>query len=171
MRRRVYWLLPDLASARRTMDDLLLARIEERHIHFVGRDGIDMTGLHEANLLQTSDIVRAAQLGLVVGGASGAVIGVLTETFYPLFGDSPQWAVAAVLAMVGAPLGAWTASLIGASVPSHRLARFQPAIDGGQLLLMVDVPRSRVEEIEALLAAQHPEAHLEGLEPAIPAFP
>jgi hypothetical protein len=170
MRRRVYWLLPDLASARRTMDDLLLARIEERHIHFVGRDGVDMHGLHEANVLQTSDIVRAAQLGLVVGGASGAVIGVLTEAFFPLNG-SPQWAVAAVLAMVGAPLGAWTASLVGASVPSHRLARFRPAIDAGQLLLMVDVPRARVEEIEDLLAAQHPEAHLEGLEPNIPAFP
>ena len=28
MRRRIYWLLPDLASARRTMDDLLLARID-----------------------------------------------------------------------------------------------------------------------------------------------
>jgi hypothetical protein len=152
------------------MDDLLLARIEERHIHFVGRDGVDMQGLHEANVLQTSDIVRAAQLGLVVGGASGAVIG-LTEAFFPLIGGSPQWTVAAVLAMVGAPLGAWTASLVGASVPSHRLARFRPAIDAGQLLLMVDVPRARVEEIEDLLAAQHPEAHLEGLEPNIPAFP
>jgi hypothetical protein len=39
------------------------------------------------------------------------------------------------------------------------------------LLLMVYVPRTRVEEIEDLLAAQHPEAHLEGLEPNIPAFP
>jgi hypothetical protein len=171
MRRRVYWLLPDLASARRTMDDLLLARIEERHIHFVARDGVDMAGLHEANLLQTSDIVRAAQLGLVVGAASGAVIGVLTEAFFPLFGESPQWTVAAVLAMVGAPLGAWTASMVGASVPSHRLQRFQQAIASGQLLLMVDVPRWRLGEIEDRLAAEHPEARLEGIEPNIPAFP
>lgn len=171
MRRRVYWLLPDRASARRTMNDLLLARVEERHIHFVARDDVDMSGLHEANVLQTSDVVRAAQLGLVVGAASGAVIGVLAEAFYPLFGDSPQWAVAAVLAMIGAPLGAWTASMIGASVPSHRLARFRGAIDSGQLLLMVDVPRSRVDEIEDQLAAHHPEARLEGLEPNIPAFP
>src|ERR1700754_2520540 len=37
MRRRIYWLLPDLASARRTMDDLLLARIAEQHLHFVAR--------------------------------------------------------------------------------------------------------------------------------------
>lgn len=36
---------------------------------------------------------------------------------------------------------------------------------------MLDVPRSRVEEIEARLQASHPEAHLEGIEPNIPAFP
>ena len=33
MRRRMYYVMPDIASARRIMDDLLLARIEERHIH------------------------------------------------------------------------------------------------------------------------------------------
>ena len=35
MRRRLYYLLPDAGSARKIMDDLLLARIEERHIHFL----------------------------------------------------------------------------------------------------------------------------------------
>jgi hypothetical protein len=40
MRRRIYWLLPDVESARRTMDHLLLARIAEPHIHFVAREGI-----------------------------------------------------------------------------------------------------------------------------------
>ena len=44
MRRRIYWLLPDLASARKTMDDLLLARIHEGHIHFIGPQDADMTG-------------------------------------------------------------------------------------------------------------------------------
>ena len=171
MRRRIYWLLPDLASARRTMNDLLLARIDEGHIHFVASEDADMTGLHAANILQTSDVVRAAQLGLVLGAASGAVIGVLVALFFPLFGDSPQWGVAAVLAIVGAPLGAWMASMVGVSVPSHRLERFHSAIEAGQLLLMVDVPRSRVTEIEALLEAGHPEAHFEGVDPDIPAFP
>ena len=47
MRRRMYYVMPDLASARRTMDDLLLARIEERHIHFLAKPGTPMDGLHE----------------------------------------------------------------------------------------------------------------------------
>ncbi|RZU00957.1 DUF1269 domain-containing protein [Rivibacter subsaxonicus] len=171
MRRRVYWLIPDLASARRTMDDLLLARIEVSHIHFVGREGADLSGLHAANLLQTSDVVRSAQAGIVIGAAVGAVAGCLAAFLFADAGEPPQWGIAAVLAILGALIGAWASSMIGIATPSSRLKRFEPAIEQGQILLMVDVPRSRVLEVERRLEALHPEAHLEGVEPNIPAFP
>ena len=196
MSRRIYWLLPDANSARRTMNDLLLARISESHIHFVAPEGADTSGLHMANVLQTSDLLRSAQLGLVVGGATGAVAGALAAVFFPIAGasgleslqaalalpqwslrdllggmDAAQWAMASVLALAGGVLGAWSSSLIGVSTPSHRLQRFEGAIAQGQFLLMVDVPASRVEEIEVTLGKTHPEAHLEGLEPNVPAFP
>ena len=67
--------------------------------------------------------------------------------------------------------GAWSSSMLGSSTPSRRLRRFEDALKQGQLLLMVDVPRSRIEEIEELLEARHPEGHFEGVEPDIPAFP
>jgi hypothetical protein len=170
MRRRIYWLLPDLASARRTMDDLLLARIPEQYIHFMAREGVDLTGLHPANILQTSDLVRSAQSGLVIGGAAGLVAGIVLAVF-PVVAETPQVGLVAVLSVVGALVGAWSSSMIGASTPSERLKRFQGAIEQGQILLMTDVPHGRVEEIEALLQKSHPEAHLEGVEPDIPAFP
>ncbi|HSI59132.1 MAG TPA: DUF1269 domain-containing protein [Ideonella sp.] len=171
MRRRIYWLLPNLASARRTMDDLLLARIDEGHMHFVGREDTDMSGLHAANVLQTSDVIRSAEAGLVTGTATGAVLGAVMAVFFPIVGEAPQWGLVAVLAVLGALFGAWSSSMIGISTPSQRLKRFEPALEQGQILLMVDVPRSRVEEIETRLQALHPEAHLEGIEPNIPAFP
>ena len=171
MRRRIYWLLPDLTSARRTMDDLLLAQVHVEHIHFVAREDADMTGLHTANVLQTSDVIRAAQSGLMIGGVVGAIVGAIAAWFFPVVGPSPEWGMIAVLAVVGALVGAWSSSMIGVSTPSHRLERFDAAIKSGQILLMVDVPRSRVDEIEERLQALHPEAHLEGVEPDIPAFP
>lgn len=171
MRRRIYWLLPDLASAIRTENDLLLARIAWQHIHFVGREDADMTGLHAANVLQTSDLIRSAQAGLVIGAAVGAVLGVIVGLLFPLGAETSHAGMAAVLAVVGAVMGAWASSMIGISTPSVRLKRFEPAIAQGQILLMVDVPRSRIEEIEERLKQLHPEAHLEGVEPAIPAFP
>ena len=153
------------------MDDLLLARIDTRHIHFVAQEGTDMSGLHAANLLQTSDVIRAAETGLIVGGAMGAIFGAVITVAYPIFGDSAQWGMSAVLGVVGALFGAWTSSMIGVSIPSQRIKRFEPFIEKGQILLMVDVWRGRVKEVEERLQALHPEAHLEGVEPNIPAFP
>jgi hypothetical protein len=48
MRRRLYFLLPDVASARHTVDDLLLARVEDRHMHVLARRDTDLGNLHEA---------------------------------------------------------------------------------------------------------------------------
>lgn len=171
MSRRIYWLVPDLASARQVTNDLLLARVTERQIHFVGREGMDLSGLHVANVLQTSDVVRAAQVGLLIGGVTGAAAGVAAAVWFPIVGETPQWGIAAVLAVLGGGFGAWASSMIGISTPSGRLRRFEGAIEQGQILMMVDVPQARVKEIEALLKASHPEARFEGEEPNIPAFP
>jgi hypothetical protein len=171
MHSRIYWLLPDLESARMTMDDLLLARVDARHNHIVAREDVDLTGLHAANVLQTSDVVRSAEMGLIIGAAVGGLLGALVAVYYPIVGDQPQWGIAALLAIVGAIFGTWTSSMIGISTPSKRLRRFMPEIEQGKILLMVDVPMWHVERIEARLRALHPEARLEGTEPDIPAFP
>ena len=63
MRRRLYVVLPDLPSARCTADDLLLARIEDRHMHFLARRDVDLGDLHAASFLQKSDIRHASFIG------------------------------------------------------------------------------------------------------------
>lgn len=170
MKRRIYWLLPDLASARQAMNDLLLARVDIAHLHFAAREGQDMAGLHAANIWQTSDLVHAAKTGWVLGTACGVVVGLLAALLFPVFGDESEWAVAVGLALLGGVVGAWSASMVGVSIPSPRLERFESAIAQGQVLLMVDLPPSRVREIEAMLEATHPEARFEGEEPQIPAI-
>src|SRR5688500_17913032 len=75
MRRRLYFVLPNLQAAQRTMNDLLLARIEERHIHCLAKRDAPMDGLHEANVLQKTDLAHGAELGVVVGGLGGIVLG------------------------------------------------------------------------------------------------
>lgn len=171
MRTRIYWLLPDVKSAQETMDDLLLARVEYRYMHFFGREDLDMRDLHAANVMQTSDVVRAAEMGLILGASMGALIGGLVAVFYPISGDDPQWGIAVGLAIAGALFGMWASTLIGISTPSKRLRRFAPQLEQGQILLMLDLPRLRVPEITARLQSRHPEAHFEGREPETPAFP
>jgi hypothetical protein len=171
MKRRIYWLMPDLASARRVMHDLVQARVDAAHIHFAGPEGADMRGLHAANVWQTSDLLHAAESGLVIGSVMGVVVGLAAALLFPIVGEGPQWEVAAVLAVLGGLFGAWSSSMIGISIPSPRLARFQSAIASGQVLLMVDLPRARVADIEALLESAHPEARFAGEERQVPVFP
>jgi hypothetical protein len=151
MRRRVYWLLPDLASARATMDDLLLAGVGLRQMHFVAAEDCDLTGLHAANVLQTTDVLRSAEAGLVVGAAVGGMLGTVAAVSYPGAGEPPQWNLIPMLVFAGALFDAWTSSMIGISAPNRRLQRFAGEIEQGRILLMVDVPMQRVAEIEARL--------------------
>jgi Na+-transporting NADH:ubiquinone oxidoreductase subunit NqrB len=162
--------MPDLASARKVMDDLLLARIEARHIHFLAKRGTSMEGLHEANVLQKTDLVHGAQTGAVLGALLGCAAGALLVTF--VLTDS-KWQIMTVLgsSLVGALLGAWLSSMVGSSIPNSRLKQFDPLIEEGKILLMVDVAEHSVEEIKARIGRQHPEALDRGIDPHIPVFP
>jgi hypothetical protein len=66
--------------------------------------------------------------------------------------------------LLGALLGAWASSLAGTAVPNSQLARFHPDIERGKVLMMVDVPLRRIEEITALVVRRHPEAVVGGFE-------
>lgn len=170
MRRRLYFVLPDTASAKQTVNDLLLARIEDRHMHFLAKDGIPLDGLHEASILQKSDIVHGAESGIAVGGVAGIVAGIAVMIFPPT-GASMQLVTVLITAVLGAIFGAWVSSMIASSVPNSRLREFEQEIEAGKILLMVDVPASRVAEIRELFGKRHPEASGRGQEPTIPAFP
>jgi len=170
MRRRLYVICPDLEAAQRTMNDLLLARIDERHIHVLARPGAPMEQLHEANVLQKTDLVHGAELGLVIGGGLGLLLGVVL-VLVPLGGVQLQLVTVLITALGGALFGTWASSMVAASLPNTRLLAFAKDIEEGKYLMMVDVPFHRVEEIQALLRKRHPEDKDGGVEPTMPAFP
>ncbi len=170
MRRRLYFILPDVPSAEQTVRDLLLAHIETRHIHCLAKRGTALGELPEAGILQKTDLVHGAEIGLAWGGLIGIVGGTLVVNFPPA-GMSLQWVAVLLFAIGGAAFGAWAAAMAGASVPNSQLATFYSAIEAGAILLMVDVPFSRAEELRNLIQKRHPEAIPGGTEPTIPAFP
>lgn len=157
MRRRLYFLLPDVDSAKRAADDLLLARVEDRHMRFLAKRGTVLEPLHEAGYLDKSDMVHGAAVGLGLGGVIGALVGALIVA-YPPEGTHPQLVAVLIGMLVGAPLGGWVASMVGAAVPNSRLKQFEADIEAGRVLMMVDVPFRRVEEINELVVLRHPEA-------------
>lgn len=168
--RRIYFLLPNLEHARQVVDELLLARIEEHHIHVLAKEGIPLENLPEASFLQKSDFVPALERGLAVGGAAGILAGLMAVTFPPA-GMVLGGGALLGIALAGAGMGAWISSMIGVAIPNRQLKQFTEAVDRGEILMLVDVPKPRVHEIEELVRSHHPEAEIEGTEPTIPPFP
>ena len=170
MRLRMYVTLPDVSSARALANELLLARIEDKHMHFLARRGTDLGELHEASYLQKTDTVHGAFVGFVIGGLMGVLVGLLIVN-YPPQGVSLQLVAVLIAAIVGAGLGTWVASMVGMQVPNSRLKGFEGELQDGKILLMLDVPSGRYEEVRSVIARTHPEAADRGNEPTVPAFP
>ncbi|HEX7043099.1 MAG TPA: DUF1269 domain-containing protein [Burkholderiales bacterium] len=170
MRRRMYFLLPDVKRARTVYKELLLARIDAKHIHVLAKEGTPLRDLPEATVLQKSDAVHGAGLGLLAGAVTGAVAGGLILLFPPT-GLAMSLGIVLIMALLGATMGVWVAGIIGSSTPNTHLEAFGEEIEGGKVLLIVDVPRDRIEEISRLVR-RHPEADARGIDPTVPSpFP
>jgi hypothetical protein len=170
MRRRLYFVLPDVASASQTANDLLLARIEYRHMHFLGRRDMSLEELHEASYLQKTDLRHALAVGTGIGVIIGMLLGIYLK-LTPIGGYTFDIGTLIVCTIAGGLFGAWASTLVGVSLPNSELKQFQDDIEAGKILLMVDVPVSRVIEIEQLIAKRHPEVADRGVEPSTPVFP
>ena len=170
--RRLYFLIPTVDSATKIVDELLLARIEQRHIHIAAADhhALLEANLPEAGLLQESDFVPAVERGLAIGGATGILAGIAAVAI-PGVGLVLGGGAILGIGLAGAGLGAWASGMIGVSAPSTRLKEFESAISEGNLLMMVDVPKQQVDEVTELIRKHHPEVEVEGTEPVIHAFP
>lgn len=168
--RRIYFLLPNVHSAHTITNELLLLRVEWRHIHVIANHTVPLKDLPEATLAQRSDLLPALARGVAMGGLTGTLAGLAALAFPPAGLTIAGGAVVAIT-LCGAGFGAWAATTIGVDVPNTRLNRFEQAIEKGELLMMVDVVKDRVEEIEEVIKLHHAEADIQGTDPMIPAFP
>ena len=168
--RRLYFMLPDVSTARMIVNELLINHIDEHHIHVLAKPGIDIGDLPEASLLQKSDFIPAVERGIAIGGITGMIASIAVVSFSP-----EQLALGGgtilISSLFGAIMGAWASSMIGIDVRNTQIKRFEPQIDKGEILLMVDVPKARTETINEMVHRLNPKAELGGTEPQIPAFP
>lgn len=168
--KRVYLLAPDMPAAKRTLDELLLAYVELRHIHVLAKRGTPLGELPEATVLQKSDFVPAVQRGIVLGGATGIAVGVLGLALR-LINPAVAGGILLAHALAGAGIGSWLGGMVGMNVGNTRTKRFEGALERGEVLVIADVPRERVGAVEARIRERLPEVRQEGIEPLVPPFP
>ncbi len=165
--RREYFLLPDIESARKVVEELREAGVDERHLHAIAKENTPLEDLPEASILEKTDYLRAIEIGLAGGGTVGLLAGLVAVTLPPA-GVALGGAGVLYTTLAGAGVGAWLSGLVGLDYPDQRLLKFEEAIDKGEILLLVDVVEDRIEEIRDLVRKHHPEAEFGGTDPTMP---
>ena len=159
MSRRLYFMLPDAESCKALVADLEEHGVPERHLHVIGSLSQSLEGLPAAGVLQKTELVHGLEWGTSLGGVAGLLGGVLAVTFPPaglVLGGGALLAGTAA----GAGFGALVSTLLSSHEHNHRLDSFEQGIEEGQLLLLVDVPRKDVPQIQKLILKHHPEAEV-----------
>lgn len=81
--KRIYFLVPNIDVARVIVNELLIARVEERHIHILAKRDTPLEDLPEASFLQKSDFIPAMERGLALGGSLGTLAGLVAVALGP----------------------------------------------------------------------------------------
>ncbi len=161
MRRRLYFLLPDVPHCHALVAEIKEQGLKDPDIHVVAREDIPLEGLHKATSLQKTELTHGLELGIGVGGVAGMLGGLLAVTFPPAGLVLAGGAVVLGSTLAGAGFGGLVSALVAKDIPNHELEQYQDAIFQGEILLMLDVPTHRLDEIMALIRATHPEARIQ----------
>jgi len=163
--RRIYFLVPNIAITHKIVEELQAEGIEDRHIHILAKRDTPLEGLPEAGISIKTDFLPAVERGVALGGSTGLLAGLIGLRFAgfaiaggPLLG----------IIMAGATIGSLMGGLAGMNSGNSRLRQFEEAIERGELLVLVDIPKDRIEAIRKLVIKHHPEAEFEGIEPILP---
>ncbi|MGZ8175866.1 MULTISPECIES: DUF1269 domain-containing protein [Methylobacter] len=163
--RRIYFLVPNIAITHKIVEELQVEGIEDRHIHILAKRDTPLEGLPEAGISIKTDFLPAVERGVALGGSTGLLAGLIGLRFAgfaiaggPLLG----------IIMAGATIGSLMGGLAGMNSGNSRLRQFEEAIERGELLVLIDTPKDRIEAIRKLVIKHHPEAEFEGIEPILP---
>jgi hypothetical protein len=162
--RRLYVLIPTEVSCRALVGELEAAGIPANHLHVIAGLGHPLKDLPDASIWQRTEMIRGIEWGGGLGGAAGLLGGLIAVAFPPA-GIVVGGGALVAGTVAGAGFGALVSALLGSQEHNHKLDAFKEALAAGQLLLMIDVPRTRVDEVKEAILGHHPEAEIGTVKP------
>ena len=158
MLRRLYFVIPDESQAMQVVADLETVGVDRNHVHALPGRGATLTHLPLATERQRRDnvwhlessvwAVNMALFGL-------ALLGLLASLYLRSLAGA---AAAATIMAVTLLAGVWFA----VCVPDTHLDEFRGVLSHSEILLMVDVPKAKVFDVEEIIRRRHPEAVMGG---------
>ncbi len=165
MLRRLYFLFPEESHAQRALDDLVSLDIPERRIHAIAKN-VELKTLPPATHRQRND--TAFRVESFIWTANLIVFALAVIAFViTLINAEFIWAMMA-FAVMAASFIAGEYFII--HVPDVHLNEFNEALSHGEILLMIDVPKSHVAEIERFIHHKYPVAVVGGISWSVDAF-
>lgn len=167
MKRRLYFLLPNVNSAHSMMHDLLLARVNADTIHFVAKPGVSLGDLPKATVFERTDMFEGGEVGMALGALLGFLLGLLSllvPTWWytePL----PVIPILVICTITGLLVGGLMTGWMATTIPNTQLKQFEGALAQGKVLMIVLSPFHRVKEIRNRVLKGHPDVAYEGTWP------
>jgi hypothetical protein len=157
MHQRLYFLLPDRAHTLKVVNELAEQGFDPQQMHTLARKGLSMQGLPTSNYPLRNDFAGRIEFwlwraNLALFFLAAGVLALL------IFRDAGFWVMLPLALMV-------VTFILGerfSRQPNAHLREFRDALRHGEILLMVDVPRERVNEVEYRVQSRHPEVVVGG---------
>jgi hypothetical protein len=165
MLRRLFFLFPDEASGQRAVDKLADLGIPRRRMHAIAPH-VELKTLPPATERQIKDTAFRIEWILWSTNLAVFALALLTLVVTLLAGEY-VWSLTALSLMLVTFLAG---ELFVVRVPDVHLTEFVDALAHGEILLMIDVPSSRVTEIENIVHHGYPVAAVGGVSWTVDAF-
>lgn len=166
MTRRMFYLFADDSRGTALLADLNAAGIGAEHLHAVTGGGGSLRQFPPATLRQQRDRVWQIERWLWAGNLVLFALAAIGLALALIAGHVP-----AALGAAAVMVASFTAGLVFVRhMPETHLGELDIALKHGDVVLMVDVPKQRVNEVAELIRQRYPEAEASGLGWTIPAL-
>ncbi len=120
--------------------------IEGQRVSLVARSDINKNELPDSLVNVSMDFTPSVKRGVLFGAVTGLVIGIVVPMI-PAVGLAIGAFELLAFVIGGALVGAWSSSMIGASVPNKLRRKFKDEIDAGHTLVVIDSDGSNDAQI------------------------
>ena len=154
MFRRLYFLLPSVNLSQQVVNELHALGIQDRYIHALSHQGMPMQFLPVATEEHKKDLAQHVENFIWKANIILFFVSMATLIYSVVAGSLLYSIISLSIMLMSFIAGDFYARYI----PHAHISDFKNAIQHNEILIMVDVPKYRVAEIENCVHKHHPAA-------------